>query len=58
MGFDMWRHRARANRRIFEACFPYMYRNEYKKIKQGEGRARREEKRRDLNVDDNDAGRQ
>jgi len=36
-GFDMWRHRARANRRIFESCFPYMYRNEYKKIKQVPG---------------------
>ncbi|GMH70633.1 hypothetical protein TrRE_jg4121 [Triparma retinervis] len=37
MGFDMWRHRARANRRLFEASFPYMYRNEYKKMKQVPG---------------------
>ena len=37
LGFDTWRYRARANRRIFEACFPYMYRDEYKRIKQVPG---------------------
>ena len=32
-GADRWRCMARANRRIYESCFPSMHRNEYKKVK-------------------------